>query len=83
MSLRTTVMMVLAAVLIVAAGEPILGPQCPPLIKQANEQLAGMDQHSEQVQKAKELVAEADRLHQAGNHAEAVAKVQAALAGLQ
>jgi hypothetical protein len=42
-----------------------------------------MDQKSEKVQKAKELVAQADRLHKAGNHSESVTKVQEALAGLK
>ena len=43
----------------------------------------GMDQSSEKVKKAKGLVADADRLHKAGNHSESVAKVQEALAGLK
>ena len=38
---RTTGVVVLAAVLIVAARGPILGPPCPMLIKEANEQRCG------------------------------------------
>ena len=83
MNKRKAVVVVMIAVLVVAAGGPAFASQCPTLIKQANEQIAGMDQKSEKVQKAKELVAEADQLHKAGNHSESVAKAQAALAALK
>jgi len=83
MNKKKAVVMALAVVFVVAAGGPAFASQCPTLIKQANEQMAGMDQNSEKVQKAKELVAEADRLHKAGNHSESVAKVTAALAELK
>lgn len=71
------------AVLLLAVVTPALANQCPTLIKQANEQIATMDQNSEKVKKAKELIAEADRLHKAGTHAESVAKAQEALATLK
>jgi len=71
------------AILLVAVGVPAFANQCPTLIKQANDQIASMDQNSDKVKKAKELVAEADRLHKAGTHAESVAKAQEALAALK
>ena len=71
------------AVLLLAVAVPAFASQCPTLIKQANDQIATMDQNSEKVKKAKELVAEADRLHKAGTHAESVAKAQEALAALK
>ena len=83
MDMKKTVMLVLGAVLVLAAGGPVFANQCPTLIKQANDQIAGMDQSSEKVKKAKELVAEADRLHKAGTHSESVAKAQEALAALK
>lgn len=69
--------------LVLAAGVPAFANQCPALIKQANDQIASMDQNSEKVKKAKELIAEADRLHKSGTHAQSVAKAQEALATLQ
>ena len=83
MNMKKAVVVALVAILVVAAGGAALASQCPTLIKQANDQMAGMDQNSEKVQKAKELVAQADRLHKAGNHSESVTKVQEALAGLK
>ncbi len=74
---------VAVAVLLLAVGVPAFANQCPTLIKQANDQIASMDQNSEKVKKAKELIAEADRLHKAGTHAESVAKAQEALATLK
>ncbi len=71
------------AVLVLAIGAPAFANHCPVLIKQANDQMAGMDQSSDKVKKAKELVAEADRLHKAGNHTESVAKAEEALAVLK
>ena len=83
MNMKKAVVIALVAVLVVAAGGPAFANQCPTLIKQANDQMAGMDQSSEKVKKAKALVAEADRLHKAGTHSESVAKAQEALATLK
>jgi hypothetical protein len=69
--------------LVLAVGVPAFANQCPTLIKQANDQIASMDQNSDKVKKAKELIAEADRLHKAGTHAESVTKAQEALATLK
>jgi uncharacterized protein HemX len=83
MNTKKTAMLVLVAVLVLAVGGPAFANQCPTLIKQANDQIAGMDQSSEKVKKAKDLVAEADRLHKAGTHSESVTKAQEALAALK
>ena len=71
------------AILVLTVGGPAFANQCPTLIKQANDQIATMDQNSEKVKKAKDLIAEADRLHKAGTHAASVAKAQEALATLK
>jgi len=81
--MKKTVFVALVAVLVLAVGVPAFANQCPTLIKQANDQIAGMDQNSEKVKKAKDLLAEADRLHKGGTHAESVAKAQEALATLK
>jgi uncharacterized protein HemX len=65
--------------LVLALGAPAYAFKCPSLIKQANDQMAKMDQNSEKVKKAKPLVEEADKLHKAGNHGESVKKVEEAL----
>jgi len=82
MSIPMIGMVALGVVLVAAAGEPMFAVQCPTLIKQANERLAGMDQQSETVRTAEALVVEADRLHKAGDHYGSIAAAHAALAGL-
>jgi hypothetical protein len=69
--------------LVVALGAPAYAFKCPTLIKQANAEMANMDQNSDKVKKAKELVEEADKLHKAGNHADSVKKAEEALAELK
>ena len=81
--MKNRVLVASVAVLLLAVAVPAFASQCPTLIKQANDQIATMDQNSEKVKKAKELVAEADRLHKAGTHAESGAKAQEALAALK
>lgn len=83
MRMKTGVVLALVAAFVVAAGVPAFANQCPTLIKQANDKIATLDQNSDTVKQAKALVAEADRLHKAGNHTESVAKVQEALAELK
>jgi len=83
MNKKTAVVVALVTILVVAVGGPAFANQCPTLIKQANDKIATMDQNSDTVKKAKELVAEADRLHKAGTHSESVAKAQEALATLK
>jgi azurin len=72
-----------AAALVLALGAPAYASKCPALMKQANEQMAKMDQNSDKVKKAKALVAEADKLHKAGSHADSVKKAEEALATLK
>jgi hypothetical protein len=71
------------AALILAVGAPAYAFKCPSLIKQANEQMAQMDQNSDKVKQAKVMVEEADKLHKAGNHADSVKKAEEALAALK
>ena len=73
----------LVAVLVLAVGAPAYAFKCPSLIRQANEQIAKMDPNSDKVKQAKALVAEADTLHKAGNHADSVKKAEEALSVLQ
>lgn len=68
---------------VLALGAPAFANKCPSLIKQANEQMAQMDQNSDKVKKAKALVEEADKLHKAGNHPDSVKKVEEALTTLK
>ncbi len=83
MSMKKGAVVAVIALLVLAVGSPVFANQCPTLIKQANDQMASMDQNSDKVKKAKDLVAEADRLHKAGSHSESVAKAQEALATLK
>ncbi len=61
------------AMVAVMAG-PALAFQCPLLIKQIEDATAGKTDANST--KAKELAAEAKKLHEAGKHAEAVAKAE-------
>lgn len=67
------------AALVLAVGAPAYAFKCPSLIRQANEQMAKMDQNSDKVKKAKELVEEADKLHKSGKHDDSVKKAEEAL----
>ena len=73
----------LVAALVLAVGAPAYAFKCPSLIKQANDQMATMDQNSDKVKKAKVLVEEADKLHKAGNHPDSVKKAEEALSTLK
>ena len=81
--MKKFVMLALVATLVMAVGAPAYAFKCPSLIRQANEQMSKMDQNSDKVKKAKDLVDEADKLHKAGNHADSVKKAEEALAALQ
>lgn len=72
----------LAAVVLVGGGQAFAS-HCPVLIKEANGLMATMDQGSEKVQAAMTLVAESDRAHKAGDHAESMKKVEEALSLLK
>jgi hypothetical protein len=62
----------LVAAIVVGAGVSDAG-QCPLLIKQLNEGIAKMSD-TKKADEAKKLVAEAQKLHADGKHAESVAK---------
>ena len=75
----TRMLVALIAVALVAAG-PLAGPaaafQCPLLIKQIEDATAGKSDPASA--KAKELAGEAKKLHEAGKHADSVAKAEEA-----
>ena len=77
--MKTLAIAVLVAALVMAVGAPAYAFKCPSLIRQANEQMAKMDQNGDKVKKAKVLVEEADKLHKAGNHTESTKKAEEAL----
>lgn len=60
-------------------ASPALAFQCPLLITQANEALAKIKADDARVKPARELIVEAQRLHNAGQHAESVRKANEAL----
>ena len=66
----------IAVVLITSSA---LAFQCPVLIKQANEAVAKMKGDDAKFKQAKDLIAEAQRLHNAGQHADSVKKANEAL----
>ncbi len=54
--------------------------ECPSLIQEANEAMAKLRGNEARVAKAKALVAEAEGLHNTGDHDTAIEKANAALA---
>ncbi len=81
--MKKLALVAVVAALVLSLGVPAFANKCPALIKQANEQMAQMDQNSDKVKQAKALVEEADKLHKAGNHPESVKKAEEALAILK
>jgi hypothetical protein len=65
------------AVLAVMAGAA-MAYQCPRLIGQLNAAVAPMDPNDPKVKQGKELIEEAQRLHEGASHAEAVVKAEEA-----
>lgn len=61
------------AVLTLLAG-PAMAGQCPLLIKQLNEAVGKMKADDAMVKKAKPLIAEAQKLHDGGKHADSIKK---------
>ncbi len=61
-------------------ASPVLAFQCPALINQANEAMTKVKADDAKLKQAKDLVAEAQKLHNAGQHAESVKKANEALA---
>ena len=66
--------LVIAVVALVLLAGPAMAGQCPVLIKQLNEAVGKMKADDAKVQKAKPLIAEAQKLHDGGKHADAVKK---------
>jgi hypothetical protein len=68
--------LVMALAIVGLATAPALANQCPLLIKQVQDATAGKTDPASQ--KAQSLAAEAKSLHDAGKHAESVAKADEA-----
>ena len=65
------------AALTLLAG-PAMASQCPLLIKQLNEAVGKMKADDAMVKKAKPMIAEAQKLHYGGKHADSVKKCEEA-----
>jgi hypothetical protein len=57
---------------------PALASQCPLLIKQLSQTVGKMKAEDPRVKQGTALIAEAQKLHDAGQHAESVAKAEEA-----
>lgn len=73
--MKTLVSALTALALLVS---PAMANQCPLLIKQLNDAVAKMKADDPKVQQGKALIAEAQNLHDAGQHAEAIARADEA-----
>ena len=71
------ILVIAVAVLTLLAG-PVMANQCPLLIKQLNDAVGKMKADDAMVAKAKPLIAEAQKLHYGGKHADAVKKAEEA-----
>ena len=70
--------LVLGLVGVALMVSPAMASQCPLLIKQLNERVMKMKADDPRLKRGIALMTEAQRLHDAGQHAEAVAKAEAA-----
>ena len=64
--------LVIAVALLAFLAGPAMANQCPLLIKQLNEAVAKMKADDPKVVQAKEKIAEAQKLHDGGKHADSV-----------
>ena len=71
---------VMALMMVGLLAGPVLANQCPTLIKQVMDATAGKTDDASK--KANALAAEAKALHDAGKHAESVAKADEAAAAI-
>ena len=71
------ILVIAVAVLTLLAG-PAMANQCPLLIKQLNDAVGKMKADDAMVAKAKPVIAEAQKLHDGGKHADAVKKAEEA-----
>jgi hypothetical protein len=69
---------VIAVALLTLLAGPAMAGQCPLLVKQLNEAVGKMKADDAMVKKAKPLIAEAQKLHEGGKHADAVKKCEEA-----
>jgi hypothetical protein len=74
--------LVIAVLAVVLLAGPVMAGQCPLLIKQLNDAAGKMKADDPKVQAAKPLIAEAQKLHDGGKHAESVAKCDEAAKAL-
>ena len=69
---------VIAVALLTLLAGPAMAGQCPLLIKQLNEAVGKMKADDAMVKKAKPLIAEAQKLHEGGKHADSIKKCEEA-----
>ena len=74
--------LVIAIVSVALLTGPALASQCPLLIKQLNDAVAKMKADDAKVKKGQGLIAEAQKLHDTGKHADAVKKAEEAAKAL-
>jgi hypothetical protein len=74
--------LVVAVVALVLLAGPAMAGQCPLLLKQLNEAVDKMKADDAKVKQAKPLIAEAQKLHDGGNHADSVKKCDEAAKAL-
>lgn len=73
---------VIAIAALVLLASPALASQCPLLIKQLNEAAEKLKADDAMVKKAKPMIAEAQKLHDGGKHADAIKKCDEAAKAL-
>lgn len=76
---RLMIQIVVFGMALALITSPALAFQCPLLIKQANDAIAKMKTDDAKLKQAKGLVAEAQTLHNTGQHAESTRKANEAL----
>jgi len=68
----------IAVLALALLASPAMANQCPLLIKQLNDAVAKMKADDPKVKQGKELIAEAQKLHDGGKHADSIAKADQA-----
>lgn len=69
---------IVAIVLVAVSAIPALGYQCPLLLKQLGDAVAGMNAEDAKVKQAQALITEARNLHANGRHADSIATAKKA-----
>ncbi len=70
--------LVIALAVLALAASPVMAYQCPVLIQQLKDAVAKMSPTDPKAAQVQGLIAEAQKLHEEGKHAESVAKAQEA-----